>query len=227
MQNAHLRMGKLTLVRQTATSSTHVTVGLDRLVADVSSDGKASGVLHLVSVFGGDQEISAIAAAAVEEYHFQIDAHDSRFIGTLGEKPISYRASLQIPGRRRPVRHLILVSKELFQTTFGANGEARRTILYDSSPEFVLHRLAVRFGLPVLPEWAQWFHEELRRRGMVEELIGMNCSPIAVKGTKLRMLRLLSQGLRRRAIQVPSPLVAPEETGLEPLLSLAIDGATR
>ncbi len=90
-----------------------------------------------------------------------------------------------------------MVSRALFETTFGANNEARRTILYDDSPAFVLHRLAVRFGLPVLPEWTEWFRAELDRRGLVEELAGLNCSPIAVKGTKLRMLRILSQGLRR------------------------------
>ena len=87
-----------------------------------------------------------------------------------------------------------------------ANAEARRTVLYDSSPEFTLDRLAVRFGLPVLPEWAGWFDMELVRRGMVEPLIGLNCSPVAVKGTKLRMLRILSQGLRRKMISIPSNL---------------------
>jgi hypothetical protein len=67
---------------------------------------------------------------------------------------------------------------------------------------------AVRFGLPVLPEWAEWFSVELRRRGMVEELVGLNCDPIAVKGTKLRLLRILSQGLRRKAIAIPSEVPA-------------------
>jgi len=74
-----------------------------------------------------------------------------------------------------------------------------------------LHRLAVRFGLPVLPEWAAWFDAELRRRGLVEELIGLNCSPVAVKSNKIGMLRILSQGLRRRQIQLP-----PEELPLFP-----------
>ena len=108
------------------------------------------------------------------------------------------------------MRHLILVSKTLFETTFGANKEARRTVLYDDSPDFVLHRLAVRFGLPVLPDWAQWFRAELDRRGLIEELAGVNCSPITVKGTKLRMLRILSQGLRRKAITIPPKEAIPE-----------------
>ena len=208
MENAHLRMGKLTFVRQTKDSITHVTLHLERLVAEAPAERGGTSPLHLVSVFGGDQEIGAIAAAAADGQLFQTHAHGTEFIGTLGEKPILYRASLQIAGRKRPVRHLVILSKALFETTFGADAKARRTILCDNSPEFVLHRLAIRFGLPVLPEWAAWFHSELIRRGMIEELVGLNCSPIAVTGTKLRMLRILGQGLRRKAIQIPPAIVA-------------------
>src|SRR5262249_27998630 len=122
--------------------------------------------------------------------------------------PIVYKASLQLPQRKRPVRHAVLLSKVFFETTLGANSEARRTILYDDAPEFILHRLTVRFDLPVVPEWAGSFSAELRRRGMIEELIGLNCSPMAVKGTKLRLLRILSQGLRRKRIEVPQTVLA-------------------
>jgi hypothetical protein len=125
------------------------------------------------------------------------------FIGSLGEKPAIYRSSLQIPGRKRPVRHAVLLSRELMETTLGANGDARRTVLFDEQAEFVLHRLSVRFGMPVLPEWAGWFRMELDRRRLIEPIFGWNCSPVVVKGTKLRMLRVLSQGLKRGSIQVP------------------------
>ena len=93
-------------------------------------------------------------------------------------------------------------------------------MLYDDTSEFVLHRLAVRFGLPVSPEWAEWFSIELHRRGMVEELIGLNCNPIAVKGTKLRLLRILSQGLRRKVIEIPlevPTVVAPSRVPSNPV----------
>jgi hypothetical protein len=203
MQNAHLRMGKLTFVRQTRDTVTNVSVHLNRLVAEPPPDSRSATTIHLVSVFGGDQEIGALVAAAHEGLRFQVSIGTQEFIGTLGDKPALYRASLQIPERKRPVRHVVILSKTFFETTFGANNEARRTVLYDDSTKFVLHRLAVRFGLPVLPEWAAWFDAELHRRGLVEELAGLNCSPIAVKGTKLRMLRILSQGLRRKAIQIP------------------------
>lgn len=203
MENAHLRMGRLKFVRQTKDHTTNVSLHLDRLVAEAPAERSGSVGLHLVSVFGGDQEIGAIAAAAADEQRFVVHMNAEEFVGTLGEKPILYRASLQIPGRKRPVRHLVAISKALFETTMGADAEAKRTILYDNSPDFMLHRLAVRFGLPVLPEWAGWFDSELRRRGLVEDLTGLNCSPVAVKGNKIRMLRILSQGLRRRQIQFP------------------------
>jgi len=203
MENAHLRMGRLRFVRQTKDHTTNFSLHLDRLVSEAPVERSGSTGLHLVSVFGGDQEIGAIAAAAADEQRFVVNVNGEEFVGTLGEKPILYRASLQIPGRKRPVRHLVAISKVLFETTLGADAEAKRTILYDNSPNFMLHRLAVRFGLPVLPEWAEWFDSELRRRGLVEDLAGLNCSPVAVKGNKIRMLRILSQGLRRRQIQFP------------------------
>jgi hypothetical protein len=176
-------------------------VGLNGLVAE-PADSSSAATLHLVSVFGGDQDLGAIIAAAHEGLRFRVSIGAREFMGTLGEKPVIYRASLQIPERKRPVRHAVLLSKTFFETTLGANSEARRTVLYDDTPQFVLHRLAVRFGLPVLPEWAEWFSAELRRRGMVGELIGLNCNPIAVNGTKLRLLRILSQGLRRKTIEI-------------------------
>lgn len=211
MENAHLRMGRLQFVRQTKDHTTNVSLHLDRLIAEPPAERTGSTSLHLLSVFGGDQEIGAIAAAAMDEQRFIVHFNGEEFVGTLGEKPILYRASLSIPGRKRPVRHLVALSKGVFETTLGADAEAKRTVLCDDAPSFVLHRMAVRFGLPVSPEWAVWFDSELRRRGLVEELIGLNCSPVAVKGNKIHMLRILSQGLRRRQIQLP-----PEELPLFP-----------
>lgn len=204
MENAHLRMGKLKFVRQTRDTITEVSVHMDRLVAERPENPRAAVQMHLVSVFGGDQEVGAIAAAIADEQRFQLSLPDGReFFGFLGEKAVIYRASLQIPGRKRPVRHLVAVSEAVFDTTLAANGNARRTVLYDGAPGFVLHRLSVRFGLPTLSDWSNWFCEELDRRGMVENLFGLNCDPVAVKATKLRLLRIASSGIRRRLIVIP------------------------
>jgi hypothetical protein len=213
MQNAHLRTGKLTFARQSRDTITNVTVWLNCLVAEPPASS-AMAALHLVSIFGGDQDTGAVVAAAHEALGFRVSLGAREFLGTLGEKPVIYRTSLQIPERKRPVRHSVLLSKTFFETTLGANTEARRTVLYDDSSDFVLHRLAARFGLPVLPEWADWFSAELRRRGMIENLIGLNCCPVAVKATKLRLLRILSQGLRRKAISIPPAAEASSITQL-------------
>ena len=201
MENAHLRFGKLKFIKQTRDTITDVAVHLERLIAEVPPE-RGETAFHLVSVFGGDQEIGAVIAAAQEGLRFQVEWQGRQIIGTLGEQPTVFRASLQIPGRKRPVRHAILISPALVETTLGANAEARRTILYDSAPEFVLHRLAIRFGLPVLPEWAGWLRKELDDRELIEPLLGINCHAVAVKGTKTRLLRILSQGLRRRQISM-------------------------
>lgn len=204
MENAHLRMGKLKFVRQTRDTITEISLHMNRLVAEKPSDSRTAVQIHLASVFGGDQEIGAIAAAVADGQRVQVSLPGGQeLFGYFGEKPVTYRASLQIAGRKRPVRHLVVISQELFATTLGCDGQARRTVLCNGSAEFTLHRLAVRFGLPALPEWAAWFQGELDRRQQVEDLIGLDCSPVAVKGTKLRLLRLLSAGLRRRLIEVP------------------------
>jgi hypothetical protein len=144
MENAHLRFGKLQFIKQTRDTITEVVVHLDRLIAEVPPE-RGETAFHLVSVFGGDQEIGAVIAAAQEGLRFQVEWQGPQIIGTFGEKPPVFRASLHIPGLKRPVRHAILISIELGETTLGANAEARRTILYDCAPEFMLDRRAARY----------------------------------------------------------------------------------
>lgn len=203
MKNAHLRMGKLTFVRQTRDTVTNVSIHLHRLVAEQAAEPHGSARLHLVSGFGGDQEIGATVAAALEGLRFQVSVGEDEFIGSLGEKPAICRSSIQVPGRKRPVRHVVLLSRDLMETALGADGDARRTVLFDEEAGFVLHRLSMRFGIPVLPEWAEWFRKELDLRRLIEPIFGWNCSPVVVKGTKLRLLRIFSQGLKRGLIHVP------------------------
>jgi hypothetical protein len=66
----------------------------------------------------------------------------------------------------------------------------------------VLYRIAQRFGLPVVPEWASWFNEELKRRGAIKPLIGLGCSPVLVSGTKKLFLKWIRNALRQKRIGV-------------------------
>ena len=64
MKNAHLRMAHLKFRRTTKETVTQIRVPMDRLIAEAGEKGSARA--HLISVFGNDQEIAAIAAALTE-----------------------------------------------------------------------------------------------------------------------------------------------------------------
>ena len=175
---------------------------MDRLIAEKTQGGSARA--HLISVFGNDQEISAIAAALAEPSWFNVSGPGLASMSvSLGERVSVFRASASVPGRKRPLRHLVALSEELMGRQTAGDRKVQRTVLCDDQPEFVLHRLSAQFGLPAVPEWSSWFASELRRIGAVEQLIGFGCSPVAVKGTKRRFLALLSSGLKRRRIELP------------------------
>jgi hypothetical protein len=121
---------------------------------------------------------------------------------SLGEDAQCFRGTITIAGRK-PIRHLVAISAELAKTRPGADSAGRRTILCDNDPTFVLYRIAQRFGLPVVPEWASWFDEKLNRRGAIKSLIGLGCSPVMVSGTKKLFLKWIRSALRRKQIEVP------------------------
>jgi hypothetical protein len=116
---------------------------------------------------------------------------------SLGEDAQCFRGTITIAGRK-PTRHLVAISAELAKTRPGADPQGKRTILCDNDPAFVLYRIAQRFGLPVVPDWAGWFNEELNRRGAVKPLIGVGCSAVLVSGTKKLFLKWIRRALRQK-----------------------------
>jgi hypothetical protein len=82
---------------------------LDRLIAEHEANGR-SARCHLLSVVGNDQEIAAIAAAISDEARFYAMGPDfSRIMISLGKEAQVFRVTINIPGRRRPLRHLVAV----------------------------------------------------------------------------------------------------------------------
>jgi hypothetical protein len=196
-------MGTLQFTKITRDTTIDVRVHVDRAIAEHDGD-KRSARCHLLSIFGNDQEVAAIAAALSEEARFYLAGPDiDRLTISFGPEPSVYRSSLSIPGRRRPLRHLAAVSDEVAKTCAGGNPGARRTVLCNGEPEFILHRLGVRFGLPVFPEWSEWFAEALRKRQAIEPLIGIGCRPVLVRGTKKRFLGWIGHGLKSGLIRIP------------------------
>lgn len=203
MKNAHLRMGSLQFTKVLRDTTIDITLRMDRMIAEHDEDNR-SARCHLLSVIGNDQEIAAIAAAISDEARFYASGPEvSRLMITLGQDAEVFRSSISIPGRRRPLRHLVAISEELSKTRAGGNPTARRTILCDDDRAFLLYRIGARFGLPVLAEWGEWFGQMLERKNAIERLIGIGCTPVAAKGTKKRFLGWIGHALKRGAIRIP------------------------
>jgi hypothetical protein len=204
MQNAHERFGALEFTKRTKDTITRVLVQVDRAVLEPSRDDRGPTRAHLLAMFGGDAEIGAIWAAITEGALFQVRlSGDTPVAASLGSEAQCFRGSLMVPGIRRPVRHLVAVSAELAKTKPGADRQGTRTILCDDDPVFVLYRIAQRYGLPALPEWAQWFKRELNQRKSIVPLQGLGCSPVLVKGNKQTFLKWIGRALRERLIRIP------------------------
>jgi hypothetical protein len=204
MLNAHERIGILDLTKRTKDRVTRVRVHTDRVVLETPKDEQTPVSAHLISMFGGDSEIGALWAAVIEGALFELQLPGGPAItASLGLEAQCFRGSVIVPGKGRPVRHLVAVSAELAKTKPGVDQEGARTILCDDDPSFMLYRIASRYGIPVLPDWASWFMRELNQRKSIIPLLGLGCSPVLVKGNKPIFLKWVSRALRERMVRIP------------------------
>jgi hypothetical protein len=182
-------------------TTTRIRLRLDRFIGEVEDGG--NGKAHVISVLGGDSDVGAIWAAVIEQSLFTVEAPGfDPLTTTLGEGAQCFRGTINIAARK-PIRHLVAISAELAKTRPGADPQGRHTILWDNDPTFVLYRISQRFGLPVVPEWADWFSDELNRRRAIKPLIGLGCSPVLVSGTKKLFLKWIRRALHQKRIEVP------------------------
>ena len=201
MKNAHERFGVLEYTKRMKDTTTRIRLRLDRFIGEIESKGNCKA--HLMSVLGGDSDVGAIWAAVVDQDHFIVEAPGADpLTTTLGEGGQCFRGTITIVGCK-PIRHLVGISAQLANTRTGMDPEGKRTILCDDDPTFMLYRIAQRFGLPVVPDWATWFNEELRRHGAIRPLVGVGCSPVLIRGTKKLFLKWIGRGLRQKRIRFP------------------------
>jgi len=194
MKNAHERFGRLVYRRHTEKTATNLRVFLDAFV------GEERGKAHFVSVVGGDVEIGAIAAALANGDSFTlVDPYGAESIVSLGEKPLCFRGSIMVPGRKRPLRHLVSCSQELADTT--ADG---RLLLVGDDHSFVWSSLVCHYGLPATPDWGPWVISQLQQQKRIQPLIGFGYAGVAVKAKRKELLALLRRGLRSRKLAFPT-----------------------
>jgi hypothetical protein len=203
MKNAHERFGKLVYRRHTEKTATNLRIFLDAFV------GEDRGKAHLVSVVGGDVEIGAIAVAFANGDSFTVeDPYGVQSIVSLGEKPLSFRGSIVISGRKRPLRHLVSCSQELADNT--SDG---KVLLVSDDHLFIWSSLVCHYGLPATPVWGSWVIAQLEQQKRIQPLSGFGFNGVAVKATRKHLLALLSKGLRNRRLVFPDqngPVTWPE-----------------
>jgi hypothetical protein len=193
MKNAHERFGKLVYRRHTEKTATNLRVFLDAFV------GEDQGKAHLISVVGGDVEIGALAAAFANGDSFTVvDPYGEESIVSLGEKPLCFRGSIVVPGRKRPPRHLVSCSQELADTT--SDG---KLLLISDDHSFIWSSLVRHYGLPATPEWGSWMIAQLQQQRRIQPLLGFGYSGIAVKAKRKELLALLRRGLRSNRLTFP------------------------
>ena len=193
MKNAHERFGKLVYVRRTEKTATNIRLHLDAFV------GEERGKALFVSVIGGDVEIGAIAAAFSNGDLFTvIDPALGESVVSLGDKPLVFRGSIVVAGRKRPLRHLVACSEELADTT--SDG---KLLLLSDEDTFIWSSLVSHYGLPATPEWGPWVLAELRSHKRVHSLPGFGYNGVAITATRKQLLAMLSRGLRTRKLHFP------------------------
>jgi hypothetical protein len=203
MKNAHVRFGWLTYVKSTEKTMTSIKLHLDRFIGELLPDPPRQAKAHFISVVGGDTQISAIGAAISLGDRFMIEGPEVPPIRVCLERNAQcFKGSIQLPGRKKPLRHLIGMSEELILGNKSAN--TGRLLLAGSDKQFVWTSVADIYGLPGIPEWADWFEGELNTHHAVAPALGIGCNPVIIKGEKEQFVDWLSWGVESGAINFPA-----------------------
>jgi hypothetical protein len=203
MKNAHLRFGWLTYVKSTEKTTTSIRLRLDRFIGEVLPDPPRQAKAHLISVIGGDTQIAAVSAAISLGDRFMVEGPGVQPIRVCLERNAQcFKGSIQLAGRKKPLRHLIGLSEELAASNVSAS--SGRTLLAASDNRFMWAALAHIHGIPGVPEWADWFAGELDTHGAIIRGLGIGCAPVIIKGEKEQFLDWLSWGVESGAIRFPT-----------------------
>ena len=203
MKNAHLRFGWLTYVKSTEKTTTSIKLRLDRFIGEVLPDPPRQAKAHLISVIGGDTQISAVRAAISMGDRFMVEGPGVQPVRVCLERNAQcFGGSIQLAGRKKPLRHLIGLSEELSSGNLWAN--SGRSLLAGSDKRFVWASIAHIYGIPGIPEWADWFADELDTHHALIRALGIGCDPVIVKGEKDQFLDWLSWGVESGAIRLPA-----------------------
>ena len=220
MKNAHLRFGWLTYVKSTEKRTTSIKLRLDRFIGEVLPDPPRQAKAHLISVIGGDTQVAAVSAAISLGDRFMVEGPGVQPIRVCLERNAQcFKGSVQLAGRKKPLRHLIALSEEFASSNVSAS--SGRTLLASSKNGFIWASVANIHGLPGIPDWADWFVGKVCTHHALIPALGIGCSPVIIKGEKELFLDWLSWGVESGAI------ILPAETGPIQWPTLSLQDAFR
>ena len=203
MKNAHLRFGWLNYVKSTEKTTTNIRLRLDRFIGEMLPDPPRQAKAHLISVIGGDTQISAVSAAISMGDRFMVEGPEVQPIRVCLERNAQcFKGSIQLAGRKKPLRHLIAMSDEFASGNMSSN--SGRTLLAGSDKRYVWASIAHIYGIPGIPDWADWFASELETHHALTPALGIGCDPAIVKGEKEQFLDWLSWGVESGAVPFPA-----------------------
>jgi len=192
MENAHLRIGMLEYDRQSEKLNSRIRVRVSHYIGEEEQ-------AHLVSIFGSDSDVGAITAAVHEQARFRLTFPDGRTRDVyLGEGALCHRGSLNLPGRKHAVRHMIALSEELR----GMKSLAK-TFLLRPDPQEVWTALVHRLGLPGVPEWAEAMVRVLEDQKRITPLEGIGCAPVLVSASADEILEWMESGVAHGTLRFP------------------------
>jgi hypothetical protein len=203
MKNAHLRFGWLTYIKSTEKTTSSIRLHLDRFIGELSPDPPRQAKAHLISVIGGDTQIAAIGAAISVSDRFMVEGPGvppTRVC--LDPNAGVFKGSIPLTGRKKPLCHLVALS-EKFAANAGS-ASSGKTLLASSNGRFVWSLISEVYGVPGIPEWADWFAEELKTQHAIAPAVGIGCHPAIVKGNKEQFLDWLSWAVESNAIDFPA-----------------------
>ena len=144
-------------------------------------------------MIGGDTQVAAVSAAITLGDRFMVEGPGVQPIRVCLERNAQcFKGSIQLAGRKKPLRHLIAVSEEFASSNTSAS--SGRTLLAGSENGFVWASLAHIHGIPGIPDWADWFGSELNTHKAIIPALGIGCAPVLVKGEKEQFLSLAQLG---------------------------------
>ncbi|MGB6804255.1 MAG: hypothetical protein WBE31_18475, partial [Candidatus Sulfotelmatobacter sp.] len=89
----------------------------------------------------------------------------------LERNPQCFKGSVQLAGRKKPLRHLIALSEEFASSNISAG--SGRTLLASAETRFIWASLAHIHGIPGMPDWADWFAGELDTHKAIIRALGI------------------------------------------------------